>query len=113
MATADLITAFEVGRNAYVIDTLAFRGILDRDTNVFRLQVARVGSQVWLDVWTLDANALLTYPPTTVANLPAAPGVGATAVVTDLLAPTYLGAAVGGGAVTGRVLYTGAGWVTG
>jgi hypothetical protein len=47
----------------------------------------------------------------TVATLPA--GVqGQLAFATDLLAPTYLGAAVGGGAVVGPIFYDGANWVS-
>jgi len=47
----------------------------------------------------------------TVATLPT--GVlGMTSVATDLLAPSYLGVAVGGGAVVGRVLYNGTNWIT-
>lgn len=47
----------------------------------------------------------------TVATLPAGT-VGMTAYVTDATTPTYLGAAVGGGAVVAPVFYNGAAWVT-
>jgi hypothetical protein len=47
----------------------------------------------------------------TVATLPAGTQ-GDTAYATDLLAPTLLGAAVGGGAVVGPVFYNGTTWVT-
>ncbi len=47
----------------------------------------------------------------TVATLPA--GItGATAYVTDALTPSYLGTAVGGGAVTVPVFYNGTNWIT-
>ena len=46
----------------------------------------------------------------TVAGLPA--GVqGDTAFATDLLAPTFFTAAVGGGAVVGPVFFNGASWI--
>lgn len=60
MPTTDLTQAFLVGRNAYLIDQLAFRGILDQATNQFRLQVAVVGSQVWVDWLTVDATGHVT-----------------------------------------------------
>lgn len=47
----------------------------------------------------------------TVATLPAGT-VGDTAYCTDLSAPTFFAAAVGGGAVTGPVFYNGAAWIT-
>ena len=37
---------------------------------------------------------------------------GAKAYVTDALAPTYLGALIGGGAVSCPVFYNGAAWVS-
>lgn len=51
---------------------------------------------------------------TTVATLPACPSVnveGSIAAVSDLLGPTYLAAAVGGGAVHGGVYCNGTQWV--
>lgn len=49
----------------------------------------------------------------TVATLPAAPVQGDRALATDLLAPAFLAAAVGGGAVVGPVFYNGAAWIVG
>lgn len=48
----------------------------------------------------------------TVATLPAAVA-GDVALATDLLAPAFLGAAAGGGAVVGPVFYNGAAWIVG
>lgn len=48
----------------------------------------------------------------TVATLPAAPSVGDTCYVTDATLPTYNAALVGSGAVTVRVFYNGAAWVS-
>lgn len=48
-----------------------------------------------------------------VAALPAAPGTGARAYVTDATAPTFLGALTGGGTVTCPVFYNGTAWVAG
>ena len=47
----------------------------------------------------------------TVATLPAG-AVGDMAYATDLLGPTFLAVAVGGGLLTGPVFYNGSGWVT-
>lgn len=67
-------------------------------------------AQTFTGVQTFGAQVRLkTY---TVAGLPAGTQ-GDTAMATDLLAPTYLAAAVGGGAVVGTVQYNGAGWVCG
>ncbi len=60
MATDALIQAFLVGRDAYLIDTLAYRGYLDLTTSVFRLQIALAGSQVWADFLTVDALGNVT-----------------------------------------------------
>ncbi|MDE2096253.1 MAG: hypothetical protein KGL39_03340 [Patescibacteria group bacterium] len=49
----------------------------------------------------------------TVATLPAAPGTGARAYVTDATTPTFLGALTGGGTVTCPVFYNGSAWVAG
>lgn len=67
MATEALTQAFLVGRDAYLVETLAYRGILDRTTNQFRLQVAVVGSQVWTDWLTVDAAGVVS-----ISSLPAA-----------------------------------------
>jgi hypothetical protein len=62
MATEALTQAFLVGRDAYLIDTLAYRGELDLTTNQFRLQCAQAGSQVWTDVLVIDALGVITSP---------------------------------------------------
>lgn len=49
----------------------------------------------------------------TVATLPAAPSQGSRAYVTDALAPAFLAAVVGGGAVVTPVFFDGAAWVAG
>ena len=48
----------------------------------------------------------------TVATLPTGTQ-GDCALCTDLLAPTFLGVAVGGGTIVGKVFYNGSAWVTG
>lgn len=60
MPTEELLQAFEVGRDQYVITGLAYRARLDPDTNIFRMQVAAVGSQVWNDWLTVDAAGNVT-----------------------------------------------------
>lgn len=64
-----------------------------------------------LRVRNLYVSSAVALGGFTVATLPAAPIIGMTVYVTDLLAPTYLAVAVGGGAVVGKVLYNGAAWV--
>jgi len=60
---------------------------------------------------TIKAGATVRLKNYTVATLPT--GVqGDTAYVTDALAPTYLGALVGGGAVKCPVFYNGTAWVS-
>ncbi len=49
----------------------------------------------------------------TVATLPAAPGRGARAYVTDATAPTFLGTLTGSGTVVCPVFYNGSAWVAG
>lgn len=111
-----LTEAWQVGRNAYIIDALAYRCVLDDATSQLKLQVVPVGSQTWQDWLVIDAggNAAFQTPPRlpvyTVATLPA--GVlGMRAVCSDLLAPSFLAAAAGGGAVAGPVLFDGTQWV--
>lgn len=50
-------------------------------------------------------------PGSTVAGLPATPTQGDTAFVTDALAPAFLTAVVGGGAVVTTVFYNGTNWI--
>lgn len=62
-------------------------------------------------VSALTMNLPLTLKGYTVGTLPA--GVqGHVAFVTDLLAPTYLAGAVGGGAIVGPVFYNGGAWIS-
>lgn len=58
------------------------------------------------------AGGVVRLKSYTVATLPATPTQGDTAYVTDATAPTYLGVAVGGGAVVAPVFYNGTNWVT-
>lgn len=55
-----LTEAWAAGRNSYVIDTLAFRGIIDVDAQLLRFQVAPLNSQVWADWLTVDATGQVT-----------------------------------------------------
>lgn len=52
------------------------------------------------------------FPQSTVAGLPVAGTLGRIAIVTDALAPAYLTAVVGGGAVKTPVFDNGAAWVS-
>lgn len=60
----------------------------------------------------IDANGPIRAKGYTVATLPTGV-VGARAYVTDATLPTFLGALVGGGAVTCPVFYNGTAWVAG
>lgn len=64
-----------------------------------------------LTVTKLVVNGPARLKGYTVAGLPAGTQ-GDTAFCTDLLAPTYLAAAVGGGAIVGPVFYNGTAWVS-
>jgi hypothetical protein len=68
MATPELQQAFLVGRDAYLVDTLAFQAFLDTATSTFRMQVAQVGSQVWQDWLTVDAIGHVTIPSATITT---------------------------------------------
>ena len=59
----------------------------------------------------LDVVGVIKTSGYTVATLPAG-AVGQRAYVTDALAPTYLGALVGGGAVYAPVFHNGTAWVS-
>ena len=59
----------------------------------------------------LDVVGVIKTSGFTVATLPAG-AVGQRAYVTDSLAPTYLGALVGGGAVNAPVFHNGTAWVS-
>ena len=61
---------------------------------------------------TVFADAV-RLPVYTVATLPAAPTQGDRALCTDLLAPAFLVAAAGTGAVIGPVFFNGAAWIVG
>jgi hypothetical protein len=61
----------------------------------------------------VDAPTLRTDTAYTVATLPAAGTAGRRAYVTDALAPTFLGAMTGGGAVICPVFDNGTAWVAG
>lgn len=65
-----------------------------------------------LQVNSLIANAQVRLKGYTVATLPGSPTQGDVAFVTDALTPTFLTAAVGGGAIVSTVLYNGTTWVT-
>ena len=80
-------------------------GVAGTDTNIdLALTPKGTGSVV--------ANAPVKLQGYTVATLPAAGTVGRTAYVTDALAPTYLGALVGGGTVKTPVFDNGTAWVS-
>ena len=59
---------------------------------------------------SVTLGSTMTLKTYTVAGLPAGTQ-GMVVVATDLLLPTFLTAAVGGGAVVGPVMYNGAAWV--
>jgi len=87
----------------------------------FQIQIAAIGAVGGTITWTnaigiTSVSQIIMGGPVnlkgyTVATLPA-PTKGDIAYCTDLLAPVFLGIAVGGGAVNGPVFYDGTNWVT-
>lgn len=71
-----------------------------------------VGSSITVE-GAVASNSTIKTGGYTVATLPAAGTVGRRAYVTDALAPTYLGALVGGGAIKCPVFDNGTAWVSG
>lgn len=65
-----LTEAWAAGRNSYIIDTLAFRGIIDVDAQLLRFQVAPLNSQVWADWLTVDSAGVVTLLAPIVGSVP-------------------------------------------
>lgn len=61
---------------------------------------------------SITSNSIIVLGAYTVATLPASPGVGATAYVTDALAPGFLTIIVGGGSTKSPVFFNGTNWVS-
>jgi hypothetical protein len=55
-----LYRAWLLGRNSYITEDLAFQTILDVATQTLRLQIAKVGSQLWEDVMTVAGDGTVT-----------------------------------------------------
>lgn len=81
-------------------------------SELFRLEHA-TGASMFGANPVIDNNRLHRFRVYTVATLPAAGTAGRRAAVSDATAPTYLGALVGGGAVSCSVHDNGAAWVSG
>jgi len=64
-----------------------------------------------LSTGRLVADNVVRLKGYTVATLPAGT-IGDTAYCTDLLSPTFMGVATGGGAVVGKVFFNGTNWIT-
>lgn len=102
-ATTQKISFYGVTPIVQPINTVAI------DTLLVNLGLRATGANANFD--TAVVNSLpLRLKGYTVATLPAGTA-GDTAYCTDLLAPGFLVAAVGGGAVVGPVFYNGAAWV--
>lgn len=100
--TASQLTGLTTGQN-----TAIHYHATDRDrANHTGTQTASTISD--LTTTLVEAIRLKGY---TVATLPAAPIQGDTAFVTDALAPAFLVAIAGGGAVVSPVFFNGAAWV--
>ncbi len=69
-------------------------------------------ASITISDFAVAVRAAARKQPYTVALLPAAVA-GDCALATDLLAPAFLAAAVGGGAVVGPVFWNGAAWIVG
>ncbi len=94
--------------NAIVLATTAI-GATSRAT---RLQIDSVSGLQTNGGITIDANRIFRLRVYTVGTLPAAGTRGRLACVSDATAPTYLGALVGGGAVSCPVFDNNAAWVS-
>jgi hypothetical protein len=86
-----------------------FRGSIAAASGRYNLYMDGTAQNYFGGVTIFNAPARLKGY--TVATLPAGT-VGDTAYVTDALTPTFLVAAVGGGAVVSPVFYNGAAWIT-
>lgn len=86
-------------------------GISQEDTLAKNYFAGNVGIGTTTPAGKLDVNGTIRTAGYIVATLPAGTA-GQRAYVTDALAPTYLGALTGGGAVTAPVFYNGAAWVS-
>lgn len=80
--------------------------------SVGRTERARLTGTGLTVTGVLGASGSINLPSYTVATLPAAGTVGRIACVTDALAPTFLVAVAGGGAVKTPVFDNGAAWVS-
>lgn len=83
--------------------------IIENETGVLRI-IEGATTVADFTAARLDMNLPLQLKNYTVATLPAG-GQGDTAFVTDALAPAFLTAVVGGGAVVAPVFYDGTNWV--
>jgi hypothetical protein len=82
----------------------------DRTNNSYNFQIAGAGAFKMTGTYAQSLQPLV-LPQYTVATLPAGP-LGATAYVTDALAPTYNSIVVGGGAFVVPVFFDGTNWKT-
>jgi hypothetical protein len=110
--TGTVGTYYGVRLQANTVSAITNRwGISQEDTLAKNYFAGNVGVNTTTPAGKLDVNGTIRTAGYTVATLPAGT-VGQRAYVTDALAPTYLGALVGGGAVTAPVFYNGAAWVS-
>jgi hypothetical protein len=82
----------------------------DRTNNSYNFQIAGAGAFKMTGTYAQSLQPFV-LPQYTVATLPAGP-LGATAYVTDALAPTYNSIVVGGGAFVVPVFFDGTNWKT-
>jgi hypothetical protein len=97
----------DFGRLQFGGTTSSFPAI-KRSTTIVQVRLADDSAYAPLEASTLRAATAYT-----VATLPAAGTAGRRAYVTDALAPTFLGALTGGGAVVTPVFDNGTAWVAG
>lgn len=104
-------SANDIGRLQFGGGTSSYPAI-KRSTTGLAVRLADDSADSFISASTFISTSTVRLKGYTVATLPASPIVGDVCYCTDLTSPTYMGTAVGGGSVTGKVFYNGTNWIT-